>query len=88
MTDIFIVSGARTAIGTFGGSLAGFRPAELGAIVMRAAIERAGLSGADVEAVVLGTVVPTQPKDMYASRVAAVTAGVPIDAPAMNVNRL
>jgi acetyl-CoA C-acetyltransferase len=88
MTDIFIVSGARTAIGTFGGSLAGFRPAELGAIVMRAAIERAGLSGADVEAVVLGTVVPTQPKDMYASRVAAVTAGVPIGAPAMNVNRL
>ncbi len=88
MTDIFIVSGARAAIGTFGGSLAGFRPAELGAIVMRAAIERAGLSGADVEAVVLGTVVPTQPKDMYASRVAAVTAGVPIDAPAMNVNRL
>ena len=88
MTDIFIVAGARTAIGTFGGSLAGFRPAELGAIVMREAIARAGLSGADVEAVVLGTVVPTQPKDMYASRVAAVTAGVPIEAPAMNVNRL
>lgn len=88
MTDIFIVAGARTAIGTFGGSLAGFRPAELGAIVMREAIARAGLSGADVEAVVLGTVVPTQAKDMYASRVAAVSAGVPIEAPAMNVNRL
>jgi acetyl-CoA C-acetyltransferase len=88
MTDIFIVAGARTAIGTFGGSLAGFRPAELGAIVIREAIARAGLSGADVEAVVLGTVVPTQPKDMYASRVAAVSAGVPIEAPAMNVNRL
>lgn len=88
MTDIFIVAGARTAIGTFGGSLAGFRPAELGAIVMRDAIARAGLSGDDVEAVVLGTVVPTQPKDMYASRVAAVHAGVPIAAPAMNVNRL
>ncbi|MEN9289853.1 MAG: hypothetical protein RL317_1476 [Pseudomonadota bacterium] len=88
MTDIFIVAGARTAIGTFGGSLAGFRPAELGAIVIREAIGRAGLQGSDVEAVVLGTVVPTQPKDMYASRVAAVTAGVPIEAPAMNVNRL
>lgn len=88
MTDIFIVAGARTAIGTFGGSLAGFRPAELGAIVIREAIGRAGLHGSDVEAVVLGTVVPTQPKDMYASRVAAVTAGVPIEAPAMNVNRL
>lgn len=88
MTDIFIVAGARTAIGTFGGSLAGFRPAELGAIVIREAIGRAGLHGSDVEAVVLGTVVPTQPKDMYASRVAAITAGVPIEAPAMNVNRL
>ncbi|MFN5759725.1 MAG: beta-ketothiolase BktB, partial [Sphingomonadaceae bacterium] len=72
----------------FGGSLAGFRPAELGAIVIREAIGRAGLHGSDIEAVVLGTVVPTQPKDMYASRVAAVTAGVPIEAPAMNVNRL
>ena len=64
MTDIFIVAGARTAIGTFGGSLAGFRPAELGAIVIRDAIGRAGRQGSDVEAVVLGTVVPTQPKDM------------------------
>lgn len=88
MTDIFIIAGARTAIGTFGGSLAGFRPAELGAIVIREAISRAGLSGEYIEAVVLGTVVPTQPKDMYASRVAAVNAGVPIEAPAMNVNRL
>lgn len=88
MTEIFIVAGARTAIGTFGGSLAGFRPAELGAIVIREAIARAGLSAANIEAVVLGTVVPTQPKDMYASRVAAVSAGVPIEAPAMNVNRL
>lgn len=88
MTDIFIVAGARTAIGTFGGSLASFRPAELGAIVIREAIARAGLSAEAIEAVVLGTVVPTQPKDMYASRVAAVSAGVPIAAPAMNVNRL
>jgi acetyl-CoA C-acetyltransferase len=88
MNDIYIVSGVRTAIGTFGGSLASFRPAELGTIVMREAITRAGLAGLDVEAVVLGTVVPTQPKDMYASRVAAVNAGVPVEAPAMNVNRL
>lgn len=88
MNDIYLVSGVRSAIGTFGGSLASFRPAELGTIVMREAITRAGLAGSDVEAVVLGTVVPTQPKDMYASRVAAVNAGVPVEAPAMNVNRL
>jgi len=86
--DIFIVAGARTAIGTFGGALASFRPAELGAIVIREAIDRAGVTGADVQNVVIGTVVPTQPKDAYVSRVAAVNAGIPTDAPAMNVNRL
>ncbi len=87
-TDIFIVSGARTAIGGFGGSLASLRPAELGTIVMKEAIARAGIAATDVQNVVVGTVVPTQPKDAYVSRVASVNAGVPIEAPAMNVNRL
>lgn len=88
MNEIFIVSGARTAIGSFGGSLASFRPAELGTIVIKEAISRAGIAPEDVQNVVIGTVVPTQPKDAYVSRVAAVNAGVPIAAPAMNVNRL
>ncbi len=88
MTDIFIVSGARTAIGSFGGGLASLRPAETGAIVIREAIARAGISADKIENVVIGTVVPTQPKDAYVSRVAAVNAGVPIESPAMNVNRL
>ncbi|MHA6767067.1 acetyl-CoA C-acyltransferase family protein [Sphingobium ummariense] len=86
--DIYIVGGARTAIGTFGGSLASLRPAELGTIVVKEAIARAGIAPEDVQNVVIGTVVPTQPKDAYVSRVAAVNAGIPIDAPAMNVNRL
>lgn len=88
MNDIYIVSGARTAIGTFGGSLASMRPAETGAIVIREAIARAGITADKVQNVVIGTVVPTQPKDAYVSRVAAVNAGIPIEAPAMNVNRL
>lgn len=88
MNDIYIVSGARTAIGTFGGSLASMRPAETGAIVIREAIARAGITADKVQNVVIGTVVPTQPKDAYVSRVAAVNAGVPIETPAMNVNRL
>jgi acetyl-CoA C-acetyltransferase len=88
MTDIFIVSGARTAIGSFGGSLASLRPAETGAIVIKEAIHRAGITADKVQNVVIGTVVPTQPKDAYVSRVAAVNAGIPIEAPAMNVNRL
>ena len=88
MNDIYIVSGARTAIGTFGGSLASMRPAETGAIVISEAIARAGITADKVQNVVIGTVVPTQPKDAYVSRVAAVNAGIPIEAPAMNVNRL
>ncbi|MBB4613070.1 acetyl-CoA C-acyltransferase family protein [Novosphingobium taihuense] len=88
MTDIYIVSGARTAIGSFGGGLASLRPAETGAIVIKEAIARAGITPDKVQNVVIGTVVPTQPKDAYVSRVAAVSAGIPIEAPAMNVNRL
>ena len=86
--DIYIISGARTAIGGFGGSLASLRPAELGATVIREAVSRAGITASMVQNVVFGTVVPTQPKDAYVSRVAAVNAGVPVAAPAMNVNRL
>lgn len=88
MNDIYIVSGTRTAIGTFGGSLSTMRPAELGTIVIKEAIARAGITSDKVQAVVIGTVVPTQPKDVYVSRAAAVGAGIPIEAPAMNVNRL
>ncbi len=88
LQDIYIVSGARTAIGTFGGALSAFRPADLGTIVIREAVARAGLTPDKVQNVVIGTVVPTQPKDAYVSRVAAVNAGVPIETPAMNVNRL
>lgn len=86
--DIYIVSGARTAIGTFGGGLSSLRPAELGTIVMKEAIARAGIRTIDVQNVVVGNVVLTQPKDVYVSRVAAVNAGVSIETPAMNVNRL
>ncbi len=86
--DIYIVSGARTAIGSFGGSLAALRPVDTGTIVVKEAIARAGISADKVQNLVLGMVIPSQPKDVYASRVIAVNSGVPIEAPAMNVNRL
>lgn len=73
---------------SFGGGLSSFRPAELGAIVIREAIARAGIAASDVQNVVIGNVVPSQPKDVYISRMAAVNAGISIEAPAMNVNRL
>lgn len=88
MQDVFILSGARTAIGSFGGSLASFRPAETGTLVIKEAIARAGITPDKVKQVAVGTVVPTQPKDAYVSRVASVNAGIPIDSVAMNVNRL
>jgi acetyl-CoA C-acetyltransferase len=88
MQDIVILSGARTAIGTFGGSLAGTPPIALGATVARAAMERAGVEGGQVGHVAYGHVINTEPRDMYLSRAAAIEAGIPDTTPAMNVNRL
>lgn len=88
MTDIVILDGARTAIGTFGGALAGTPPTTLGAIVAKEALARSGVEGAQIGHVVFGHVINTEPRDMYVSRVAAIEAGIPDSAPAMNVNRL
>lgn len=88
MTDIVILDGARTAVGTFGGSLAGTPPSALGAHVMREALTRSGVEGGQVGHVALGHVINTEPRDMYLSRVAAMDAGIPETVPAMNVNRL
>ncbi|MDX8347831.1 acetyl-CoA C-acyltransferase family protein [Cognatiyoonia sp. IB215446] len=88
MTDIVILGGARTAIGTFGGALAGTTPIELGTIAGKGALERSGVEGAQIGHVAMGHVINTEPKDMYVSRVAAMNAGVPETTPAMNVNRL
>ncbi len=88
MTDIVILSGARTAIGTFGGALSGFAPIDLAAHASRAAIARAGIEPGQIGQVVFGHVINTEPRDMYLSRVAAINAGIPDTTPAMNVNRL
>lgn len=88
MTDIVILDGVRTAIGTFGGSLAGTAPITLGAHVARAAMERSGVEGGQIGHVAYGHVINTEPRDMYLSRVAAIEAGIPDTTPAMNVNRL
>ncbi|MDZ4096909.1 MAG: acetyl-CoA C-acyltransferase, partial [Paracoccaceae bacterium] len=88
MTEIVILSGARTAIGTFGGALSGFAPIDLAAHVSGAALQRAGLEPGQIGHVVFGHVINTEPRDMYLSRVAALNAGIPDTTPAMNVNRL
>jgi len=86
--EIIIVGAARTAIGTFGGSLKDVPLTELGTTVVRAALQRSGVARDSVEHVVMGNVIPTEPKDAYLSRVAAVNAGIPKETPAFNVNRL
>lgn len=86
--DIVILSGKRTAIGTFGGSLAGVAPIDLAATAARAALESAQVDPAQIGHVVFGHVINTEPRDMYLSRVAAMNAGIPHGTPAMNVNRL
>lgn len=88
MSKIMILSGARTAIGTFGGALAGTPPIDLGAAVSKAAMERAGVDPSQIGHVAFGHVINTEPRDMYLSRAAAMQADVPDTVPAMNVNRL
>ncbi|MFA3919180.1 acetyl-CoA C-acyltransferase family protein [Ruegeria hyattellae] len=88
MTDVVILDGARTAIGTFGGALASTAPIDLATVVTEAALERSGVKGGQIGNVVFGHVINTEPRDMYLSRVAAMQAGIPNGTPAMNVNRL
>jgi acetyl-CoA C-acetyltransferase len=86
--DVFVVSGVRTPIGDYGGSLKGFAPTELGAMVVREAVRRASVDPSAVDHVVFGNVIHTEAKDMYLSRVAAIGGGLSIDTPALTVNRL
>ena len=86
--EIVILDGARTAIGTFGGSLAGTPPIALATTAAKAAMERAGVEPGQIGHVVFGHVINTEPRDMYVSRAAAIEAGIPDSIPAMNVNRL
>ncbi|HMN80156.1 MAG TPA: acetyl-CoA C-acyltransferase family protein [Burkholderiaceae bacterium] len=86
--EVVIVSAARTAVGTFGGSLKDMAPTATGALVVREVLARAGVDGNDVGHVAFGHVINTEPTDMYLSRVAAVNGGVSKETPAFNVNRL
>ncbi|MGH6644040.1 beta-ketothiolase BktB [Hypericibacter sp.] len=86
--DVVFTGAVRTAIGTFGGSLAAVPPTELGARVIREAVTRSGIEPEEVGHVVFGQVIHTEPKDMYLARVAAMGADIPKEVPAMTLNRL
>ena len=86
--EVVVLSGVRTAVGKYGGSLKDFPPTKLGAMVVREAVSRAGIEPAEVGHVVFGNVIHTDKRDMYLSRVAAVEGGLPVETPALTLNRL
>ncbi len=86
--EVVVLSGVRTAIGTFGGSLKDTPPTELAALVTREAVARAGIQPDEIGHVVFGHVINTEPHDMYMARYAAVRGGLPVETPALTLNRL
>lgn len=86
--EIVVLSAVRTAIGTYGGTLKNTPPTDLGALVVRKAVERATIKPTDVDHVVFGNVLHSEPRDVYISRIAAIEGGLPIETPAFTVNRL
>jgi acetyl-CoA C-acetyltransferase len=86
--EVVVVSGARTAIGDYGGALKDVAPTKLGAIAIKEAVARAGIDPASVGHVVVGSVIHGEARDMYISRVAAIDAGLPVGTPCLTVNRL
>ena len=87
MTDVVIVSAARTAVGKFGGSLAKIAAPELGATVIRAVLERAGMKPEQVSEVILGQVL-TAGSGQNPARQSSIKAGLPPEIPAMTINKV
>jgi acetyl-CoA C-acetyltransferase len=88
MTEIVISSAARTAVGSYGKSLKGVPPTQLGVIAAKAAIERAAIEPENVDHVVFGNVIHTDTRDPYMARVVGIESGIPQEKPAFTVNRL
>ncbi|MBT8579898.1 acetyl-CoA C-acyltransferase family protein [Polynucleobacter paneuropaeus] len=86
--DVVVLSAVRSAIGSFGGSLSSFEPAELGGIVMKEAVARSGVDPALINYVTVGNTIPTDSRYAYVARVAAIQAGLPMESVAMALNRL
>jgi len=86
--EVVVVAGVRTAVGDFGGSLKDFSPTQLGAMVVKEVVARAGVGADQVGHVVFGHVVNSEPRDMYLSRVAAIEGGLDKSTPALTLNRL
>jgi acetyl-CoA acyltransferase 2 len=86
--DVVFLSGVRTGFGSFGGTLKDLSATELGALASREAIARSGISAEDVDHAVMGNALQTSADAIYLARHVALRAGLPIETPAVTVNRL
>jgi acetyl-CoA C-acetyltransferase len=86
--EVVVLSAVRTAVGKFGGALKDIPPSELGARVVSESLRRSSLAAAEIGSVVFGNVIHTEGKDMYLARVAALRGGLPIETPALTLNRV
>ncbi|MGH1359950.1 MAG: acetyl-CoA C-acyltransferase family protein [Burkholderiaceae bacterium] len=86
--DVVVLGAARSAVGTFAGSLSDMEPAELAGLVMKEAVSRSGVDPQKINYVTVGNTIPTESRFAYVARVAAIQAGLPMDSVAMAVNRL
>jgi acetyl-CoA C-acetyltransferase len=86
--EVVVLSGARTAIGKYGGSLKDFSPSDLATMVAQEAIRRSGLEREEIHQSVFGHVLHTEGADVYMGRIVAIKAGLPLETPGLTVNRL
>jgi len=86
--EVVVLSAVRSAIGGFGGSLKDMEPGDLGGLVIKEAIARAGLEGSQVTFATVGNVIPTESRYAYVSRLATIQGGMSMDSTVFNVNRL
>ena len=88
MQEVYIIAGARTPVGVLQGSLSDVSAIDLGVIAAKGAIERSGVDPQLIDQVVLGNVIQTSKDAIYFARHVALKAGLPVDTPALTVNRL
>ena len=88
MEDIVFLSGRRTPFGAFGGTLKGFTATDLGVHAAKSALESAGVEPGAVQHVVFGNALQTSADAIYLARHVGLRAGVPIETPALTLNRL
>ena len=88
MREVVVLSAVRSAVGSFGGTLSGIEPADLGGMVMKEAVKRAGVDPGKINYVSVGNCIPTESRSPYLARVAAINGGLSMESVAVTLNRL